>query len=586
MNEIGVVTGTFNRLPYLQRMVQSARNSIPYGVGYVITVVDGGSTDGTLDWCKSQKDIRLIEHGELRGAIAAFNDGAYATQANYIILANDDIEFIGYSIARALVFMHDNPLVGIGAFHQDRGSRTMHVAQMPAHYSDGRMTSVFYGQVCIVPKQLGDSLHWWELPGARTYGGDNALSARAIEAGWAIVPIPGAEIHDNTLPQDELRRINNPPVSDNHPDTQAYLNVFPRGPLLGSRPVGQARPNMRPLRIIYAPIYEPGHTVQHQQKRGLRRALQRGGLVWEVDYLTEGVEAILRISDVWKPDLIVTQFHDAALFTPWHAQQLRQRNPQAKLVNWNGDVYDRGSDMKFGATYLEMLRSFDLHGVVSTPAVDTARANGVRAAYWQIGYEPDGVGYEPTADTRKHDILLLGNGYRPERHQLASLLKSLPYHTGIYGDYYPSGIAYPPNTYDFRTGCRLYRAAKVAISDDMWQARGFVSNRLLQCLAAGGAMALQQYIPGLEELMGFKDGEHLIYWSGLDDLEAKLAYWLDPARDDQRRMIAMQGQAFTLKHHSFEARVQELFALLNPPRPQSEPVPLDPTLIDFHEVRV
>jgi hypothetical protein len=578
MRELGIVTGSFNRLPYLQKMVNSARRSLPFGIAYIITVVDGGSTDGTLEWCRQQRDIQLIEHGELRGAIAAFNDGAYATQANWIILANDDIEFVDRSITRALVFMHDNPHCGVGAFFQDRSGQSMHVSPMPAHYPDGRMTSVIYGQVCIVQKELGDALHWWEVPGSRTYGGDCALSARAIEAGWQVLPIPGAEIHDNTLPQDELRRINNPPRDDTHPDTQAYLRLFPRGPQLGA-PQRQ-RTNQRPMRILYAPIYESGHVVQHEQKRGLRRALQRIGLVQEIDYLAQGAEAILSAANVWQPDLFILQLHDATLFTPSHAARLRREHPHAKIVSWSGDVYDRVTDSRFGPQFAEALRQIDLYTTVNETAVHTAERAGIRAAYWQIGYEPDGVGYEPDANTRHHDVLLLGNGYSPDRHRLASLLKSLPYAIGIYGAFYPDGVAYPPNTYDFRTGCKLYRAAKIAISDDQWGQRGFVSNRLLQCLVAGGALALQQWVDGLDTILGFKDGEHLIYYQDNEDLEMKLDYWLAPARDAERRQIALRGQAFTLKAHSFEARVQQLFALLEPPK--AEPG-VDPALAAFHD---
>lgn len=581
MIELSVVTGTYNRLPYLQKMVQSVRTSLPYGVPYEVVVVDGGSADGSQAWCRAQKDIILIEQNELRGAIAAFDAGFKAARGRYILIGGDDVIYHDYALAKALVFMHKAQDVGIGCLYQDRGGLSLHVSPMPAHLPDGRMISVTYGQKCIIPKWLGDACRWWELPGARTYGGDNALSARVIEAGWKVSAIPDTAIHD-ALPDDQLSRINNPPRDDTHPDTAAYLRLFPKGPEIGKpRTIFPPADWHVPLRILYAPIFEANNARQYEQKRGLRRALQRIGLVWEVDYLNNPPESLLRAADIWQPNLIITQLHDCNYITPYHCKLLRERHPAARIVNWNGDVYDRIADPKF-ASYAEGLRHFDLQGTVSTVARDSARARGVRAEYWQIGFEPDGVGHEPDANTRQHDILLLGNGYRPERHVLASLLKSLPYNAGIYGDYYPTGTAFPPNTYDFRAGCRLYRNAKVAISDDMWNTRGFVSNRLLQCLAAGGALALQQRIDGLTELLGFEDGYHLVYYDGLDDLEAKLDYWLHPDRDDERRKIARQGQAFVLRAHSFDARVKELLAILDGIRPEPG---ADPTLANFHEVR-
>ena len=57
---ISLVSGTYNRLPLLKRMVASARQSAA-DLPLEIVLVDGGSTDGTIAWCKSQPDIVLIE---------------------------------------------------------------------------------------------------------------------------------------------------------------------------------------------------------------------------------------------------------------------------------------------------------------------------------------------------------------------------------------------------------------------------------------------------------------------------------------------------------------------------------------------
>ena len=48
MTHLTVVSGTFNRLPLLQRMVASARASLPAGIPLNFVLVDGGSTDGTI----------------------------------------------------------------------------------------------------------------------------------------------------------------------------------------------------------------------------------------------------------------------------------------------------------------------------------------------------------------------------------------------------------------------------------------------------------------------------------------------------------------------------------------------------------
>lgn len=542
---ISVVTGTYNRLDHLQKMVESARASFVGRLEFV--VVDGGSTDGTLEWCHLQPDVRLIEHGELRGAIPAFNDGFKAATGRYILVANDDIHFVGASITIAFAFLEAHPEIGIGAFYQDRSGKAWHVERMPARTAAGQPTSVIYGQVCLAPRELLLAWGGWGDFGARTYGGDNYLSARCWEDGYQIAAIPEARIHDTT-PQDDLRALNNPPQSGNHPDTAAYLAVYPHGPQL---PAEFKRREFTPVyRILYAPIFEPGHARQHAQKVGLRRALQRLGLVWEVDYVAG--DSILNVARLWQPDLALLQLHDANLFTPEQAAYLRRNC--GKIVNWNGDVYDRSGDAHYCAT----LSQFDLHTVVNGDAVPRYAANGVKARYWQIGYEPTGVGIEPTPETPCHDVIFMGNAYSPERKALGAFLRSLPHNVGIYGSGWPESNG--ETLYDFAAGCRLYRAAHIAISDSQWSdsAQGFVSNRLFQVLAAGGAVLFQQRFAGMSEMLGLHDGEHLVVWDTHEDLKVKIAAWLtnpDPA-------IAQRGQREVLRNHSFEARLRELRAML------------------------
>ena len=105
----------------------------------------------------------------------------------------------------------------------------------------------------------------------------------------------------------------------------------------------------------------------------------------------------------------------------------------------------------------------------------------------------------------------------------------------------------------------LYRRCKIAIGDNQYGDKGFVSNRLFEALA-NGAFLLHQTIPGLEELTGLVDGVHYVSWGDYDDLRAQARTYL--ADDAARRRIAAAGEAFVRAHHSFDARVQELFTLI------------------------
>ena len=99
---ISVVSGTYNRLKYLTQMVASVRLSVGVGIPYEIIIVDGGSTDGTIQWCRMQDDIVLIEQGKLLGAVKAFNAGFAIARGKYTIPANDDILFVNESIRCAI----------------------------------------------------------------------------------------------------------------------------------------------------------------------------------------------------------------------------------------------------------------------------------------------------------------------------------------------------------------------------------------------------------------------------------------------------------------------------------------------------
>ncbi len=117
---ISLVSGTYNRLPMLREMVQSFRDNLLPGIQYEVVLVDGGSNDGTIEWAKSQFDVRLIEDGALLGAISAFTRGAQAAQGKYVLLANDDVAFRRNSIVPAIVHLESNMKCGAVAFADNR----------------------------------------------------------------------------------------------------------------------------------------------------------------------------------------------------------------------------------------------------------------------------------------------------------------------------------------------------------------------------------------------------------------------------------------------------------------------------------
>lgn len=575
---IGLVSGTYNRLVMLQRMVETFRANIPVGITHTITLIDGGSTDGTLEWARQQPDVKLIEDGQLKGAISAFTRGALATDADYIIMANDDVEFAAGSIMRALVHLEENPRCGGVAFKDNRPipdyyDETMFkVLRMPAMVG-GKPDTVIYAQVGMFRKWLGDLVDWWgahtTMKDARTYGGDNNLSAHIWAHGYSIDQVDGCMVIDRVA-EDELRQINRAQgkIAAVH-DSEMYYRQWAgavKGPVVPPAPTAQP-PDLPHVRILYLPIYEPGWAVQKVQKRGLRDALSRaktpkgwGVAVWEVDYLAipeKDLEAeLLRIAGIFQPRIILTQIQAPRPITPALLSKLRAHHPRASIINWNGDYWPNGLT---SPEMLQLLRQVDLQLTINGSVLDTYKQHGIAAAYWQIGYEEPG---NTLPEMPAHDVVWLANAYGESRKRLgAALREKLGDYVGLYGSGWDNGL---PNTlYNFAAGKAIYNRAKIAIGTNEYpDAYGFVSNRLFQAMAAGGALYLQQHVPGLKELTGLLPGTHFIEWKDEDDLHQQIAYWLHPANEADRKRIAEAGTRFVREYHSFDARVMELFGLI------------------------
>jgi len=563
--DLSVVTGTYNRLSHLQRFVRSVRETSLPCLSHEIILVDGGSTDGTQEWCKTQGDVRLIEHGSLQGAVKAFNDGFAAAQGTYCIAGNDDVEFQGRSLAVAWVFMETHREVGQGCFYQKRGEyQAWHVEEMMG-VRDGKRISLPYGQVAIVPRWLGERVGWWGT-NTRTYGGDNELSANIWEAGYEVAPIPNARIVDQMV-KDNLRELNQGDPKElarqgqHHPDTVKFYGKWPHGPTVGEELKWGVR-DVGDVRILYCPIIENQFPVQVAQKHGLRDALGKLGRTLEYNYQLRAAELgelgmreeLVALAETWKPDVILLQVHAPKLIDRDTVWALRWILPEAQIVNWNGDYNPNHLN---GPGGLEFAKAVDVQCLVNASELPSYHAAGISAAYWQIGFEPEGVGCEPNGNTPHHDILLLANCYSQERRELGKRLMATGKSVGIYGMGWPEGMGDGENLYDFREGCRLLRAAKVAVGDQQWaDQEGYVSNRLFQTLAAGGAVYLQQEFAGMGRWLGLEEGKHLLVWRDHDEL-VDLAGWA-LSHPDKARAIAEAGQAYVLEHHSFDARVREL----------------------------
>lgn len=553
---ISIVTGTYNRLTHLQAMIDSARQAIPTGIPYEFVIVDGGSDDGTVEWLLDQPDVRYIE-GDLEGAIKAFNTGAEAAKGKYVLLANDDILFFPGSIMRAVMHLERTPACGAVAFADNRGfgeyknkpyaAAIMGVRGLPHNVG-------LYAQVGLFRRWLGNKLNWWgygEID-ARTYGGDNLLSARIWELGYSVDAVEGATIHDTIL-EDALRQ------RQREYKDEGYRKLYPESPLAAKSPLVE-NPDLPALCTLYLPIFED-HPAQQLQKRGLREALGRIGIVWEIDYLNaeKPLELLVEALDTFKPQMVVTQIQGVNALTTQVLQVIRRKHPAAIVINWNGDYWLHGLVSR---EMLNLLRLVDLQLTVNAAALPVYEEADIAAAYWQVGFEPVDESALPVV-VDEYDVVFLANNnhMHPLRGQIENLLMDLKrthkINYGLFGDGWRNGSG---NTlYDFAAGRAIYRRAYLAISDTIEEDNiGFVGNRLFEILAAGNAVCLQQFVPGLDELAGLQAGVHYMPWRDLDELRDLIVTHLY----EHPLLDASPVRDMVMREHSFDARVQQLLQLI------------------------
>ena len=111
---VSIVTATFNRKEFLEETIQSVINQTYDNIEYVI--IDGGSTDGTLDVIKKYDDkINFWISRPDNSMYEAINDGIKNCNGDIIAILNSDDKYIDEEVIQLVVnhFQNEPDIDGI-----------------------------------------------------------------------------------------------------------------------------------------------------------------------------------------------------------------------------------------------------------------------------------------------------------------------------------------------------------------------------------------------------------------------------------------------------------------------------------------
>lgn len=189
MFRLSIITPTLNRFALLREAVDSVRSQLPLPLEHII--VDGGSTDGSIDWVRAQPDLTLIT-GADRGVYDALNKGIAAARGDIVGLLNSDDRYLEGAFAAAAAAFAGAPQAGLatGAAQIVEDGRVIATLHEQLTGYDG-LRSAFLGvcmpNACFYKRDLFDTIGLfnpdWKLIS------DRDLFLRIIAAGLPSVAI-------------------------------------------------------------------------------------------------------------------------------------------------------------------------------------------------------------------------------------------------------------------------------------------------------------------------------------------------------------------------------------------------------------
>lgn len=123
VRKVSIIILSYDLLQYTRNCIESIRNTTAEEVREII-VVDNGSKDGSVEWLRGQKDIRLIENAENIGFPKGCNQGIEAANSDHdIFLLNNDTLMLTNSLFWLRMGLYERQNIGsVGSISNNCGN--------------------------------------------------------------------------------------------------------------------------------------------------------------------------------------------------------------------------------------------------------------------------------------------------------------------------------------------------------------------------------------------------------------------------------------------------------------------------------